>query len=461
MITRRALGTRLQRIGLTGGGALALALNACAPGSGPGGAADGAAGPAGNPARPVTVTAWHAWDGPREPLMKTILERLKAQYPNITVEQSIVQLWQQANVEKLGAAVAAGSAPDVIMLYDIYVLQFGPEAKALQALDPWVRRDKLSLKEVFYDTDVEALQADGKTWLLPHTLPTTGVNVAFNKEMTERAGLDLDKNPPQSWDELVQAATRLTVRDGSGLSQLGADLSPSPGMFDVYLGTVKSATFSPDGKKVTFNEPKAIETMEWLVNARQAFGGRAAVSAVQQAAQGKDLFTEVRKLALGHANYALYFSWPQTVPDLKWGTFPVMPQQRGAAMALPHRLAWGWGTMSSARDKDAAWLLVKKMTADEDGGGYLQVTQGRPSPIRKINESGEFKAQNPYWPTVVKTVEQRWKRPASFIPPDATKALSDAITRISDEQVAPRAGLTEAAPQVQAILDQYWAGRGR
>src|SRR5215218_869272 len=167
MITRRALAQRLQRIGLAGGGgALALALNACAPGSGAGGAADGAAGPAGNPARPVTVTTWHAWDGPREPLMKTIFERLKAQYPNLSVEQSIVQLWQQANVEKLGAAVAAGTAPDVIMLYDIYVLQFGPEAKALQPLDPWVRRDKLSLKEVFYDTDVEALQADGKTWLL-------------------------------------------------------------------------------------------------------------------------------------------------------------------------------------------------------------------------------------------------------------------------------------------------------
>ena len=62
----------------------------------------------------MTVTAWHAWDGPREPLMKTIFERLKGQYPNLTVEQSIVQLWMQANVEKLGAAVAAGTAPDVI-----------------------------------------------------------------------------------------------------------------------------------------------------------------------------------------------------------------------------------------------------------------------------------------------------------------------------------------------------------
>ena len=457
--TRRDI---VRRVAGAGGVLASGALGAaCGATGGPGAGGSGSGGPVGNPARPVTVTAWHAWDGPREPLMKTIFERLTAQYPNLTVEQSIVQLWQQANVEKLGAAVAAGTAPDVIMLYDIYVLQFGPEARALQPLDEWVRRDRLSLKEVFYDTDVEALQAGGRTWLLPHTLPTTGVNVAYNKELAERAGVDLDKTPPQTWDELLQLATRLTVRDGAGLSQLGADLGPGAGMFDVYLGTVGAATFSPDGKKVTFNEPRAVETMEWLVRARQGLGGRAAIAAFQQAAQGKDPFTEVRRQALGHYNYALYFSWPQTVPDLKWGTFPVVPQQKGAPMALPHRTAWGWGMMSTAKEKDAAWLLVKKMTADEDGGGYLQVAQGRPSPIRKVNESGEFKRQNPYWQTVVKTVEQRWKRPASFIPPDAGAALGAAITRIANEEVAPRSGLADAAPQVQAILDQYWAGKGK
>jgi ABC-type glycerol-3-phosphate transport system substrate-binding protein len=199
--------------------------------------------------------------------------------------------------------------------------------------------------------------------------------------------------------------------------------------------------------------------MDWLVRARQAMGGRAAIDALRQANQGKDLFVEVRKQAIVHHNYSIYFSWPQTAPDLRFGAFAIVPQQRGAGMALPHKSAWGWGMMSTAKEKDAAWLLVKKMTVDEDGGGYLQVQQGRPSPIRKVNESGEFKSQNPYWQVVVKTMEQRWKRPASFVPPEATKAFADTVAKIAGEDVAPRAGLTEGAVQVQAILDQYWATR--
>lgn len=454
MVTRR---TYLQAlVGTCGSATAGGALTACGT---PGGAAGSGGGPVGNPGRPVTVTVWHAWDGPREPLMKTIFERMKQQYPNVTVEQTIVAMWQDDNVQKLGASIAAGSAPDVTMLYDVYVPQYGPATKALQPLDDWVKRDKLALKQIFYDTDVEGLQMDGKTWELPHTAPTTPVNVAYNKDLAARAGFDFDKSAPQSWDELLQAATKLTIRDGSGISQLGADLGP--GLFEAYMGTVKAAAFSADGKKATFNDAKAIEVMEWLVRARQQLGGRQAIAALAQQSQGQALFEQARKQAIVHHNYSIYFQWPVTYPDLKFGAFPIAPQKKGETMALPHKTAWGWGMIAAAKEKDAAWLVVKKMTADEDGGGYLQVAQGRPSPIRKVNESGEFKKNNPYWQTVVKTMEERWKRPPSFIPADAAKAFSDAVTKIGNEEVAVQSALNEGAQLAQTALDNYWATKPR
>ena len=85
------------------------------------------------------------------------------------------------------------------------------------------------------------------------------------------------------------------------------------------------------------------------------------------------------------------------------------------------------------------------------------MAQGRPSPIRKVNESGEFKQHNLYWPTVVKTLEQRWKRPPAFIPPDAAKAFSDAVAKIASEEVAVRSGLNDGAQLAQTALDNYWA----
>jgi multiple sugar transport system substrate-binding protein len=454
MVSRRAY---LQAVGALSVTAAGGVLAACGAASGAG----GGGGPVSNPARPVTVTVWHAWDGPREPLMKTILERMKEQYPNVTVDQTVVAMWMDANVQKFGAAVAAGTAPDVTMLYDIYIPQYGSETKALQPLDDWVKRDKLNLKQIFYDADVDGLQMDGKTWELPHTAPIQPVNVAYNKDLAARAGYDFDQSPPQTWDELLQAATKLTVRDGAGVSQLGADLGPSAGLFEAYMGTVKAAAFSVDGKKATFNDAKATEVMEWLVRARQQLGGRQAIATLTQQNQGQALFEQARKQAIVHHNYSIYFAWPQQYPDLKFGAFPIVPQKKGETMALPHKSAWGWAMISTAKEKDAAWLLVKKMTVDEDGGGYLQVAQGRPSPIRKVNESGEFKKNNPYWQTVVKTMEERWKRPPAFIPADATKAFNDAVAKIANEEVAVRSALNEGAQLAQTALDTYWATKGK
>ncbi|HET7771880.1 MAG TPA: hypothetical protein VFN74_24110, partial [Chloroflexota bacterium] len=224
-----------------------------------------------------------------------------------------------------------------------------------------------------------------------------------------------------------------------------------------YMGTVKGAAFSADGRRATFNDAKAVEVMEWLVRARQQMGGRQQITALAQQHNGQMLFEQARKQAIIHHNYSIYFAWPQQYGDLKFGAFPIVPQKKGEAMALPHKSAWGWGMISTAKEKDAAWLLVKKMTVDEDGGGYLQVAQGRPSPIRKVNESGDFKKNNPYWQTVVKTMEERWKRPPAFIPGDASKAFNDAVTKIASEEIAVRSALNEAAQLAQTALDNYWA----
>src|SRR5579883_1390349 len=130
MLTRRSF---ICSSGATGGALVAAALGAaCGAGAGYGAGGGGAGGgPIGNPGKPTTVTIWHAWDGPRQPLMDTILQRLSQQYPNLHVEQTIVAMWQASNVEKLGAAVAAGTAPDATMLYNDYIQQSEPDSRGL------------------------------------------------------------------------------------------------------------------------------------------------------------------------------------------------------------------------------------------------------------------------------------------------------------------------------------------
>lgn len=464
METRRGL---LQTLGVAGSALASGVLGAaCGAGSGDPGSTLGAVG---NPSKLTTVSVWHAWDGTREPFIKQIAERMKQQWPNLTVDPQVVPTQDANNQAKLVVAVAAGNAPDVVMLYIDYIPDFGPAKQILQNHDAWIKRDKINLKDVFYEADVEGCQMDGKTWELPHTLSTLPVIVLFNKILTARAGLDLDKNPPQTWDELMQVAQNLNIRDGSGLQQLGVDLRATTSYFDVYAGTNGTAAFSPDNKKVTFNEPKAIEAMEFLVNTRKALGGRSVVEPFVSAnvpnGSYSDLFSKLFKLGMTH-NQVGFAGFAQGSPDLvnpdgswRFGAFVVPPKQKGAQMALPHRQAWAWGMLASSKEKDAAWLLTRKYTVDEDGAGWLMVQLGRPSPIRKVQESGDFKKNNPYWQEANKALAARWKRPPSFISPDVNKAWTDLVSKINNEEVSPRSGLTDGAAQVQGVLDQYWASK--
>ncbi|MGI8424855.1 MAG: ABC transporter substrate-binding protein [Chloroflexota bacterium] len=457
MTTRRGVLSQGWRMAL-GATALGPLAAACAAPGVPGGTERGA-GPVGNPSAPVTTTVWHGWGDNREPIINEIFRKMRDKYPNVTVE-STVSL-PGVLEEKFGTALVAGNPPDTAMLRQHFIPQFGLGG-GLESLDAWVTRDKLKLKQLFYETDVDGCSFDGQYWMLPHSCTNANVQVAFNKDMTGRAGLDLDKNPPQTWDEVLQTAVSLTKRENGAITQLGADLDTTPALFDVYAGTVGSAAYSPDGRKVTFNEPKSIEVMEWLLRARQALGGRADIATFRaQFPAGQQLFEDARSLALNHRNYAIYGNFPVRTPDLKWGAFSVVPQRKDASMALPNKPAWGWGMASASKVKDAAWLVLRKMTTEEDGGAFLQLQLGQPAPLRKVQESGDLKKYTPYWQVVVKTVEQRWKRPASYVPPDVDMAWQALVGRIAREEVSARSGLIDGAAQVQALLDAYWRGRGR
>ena len=144
----------------------------------------------------------------------------------------------------------------------------------------------------------------------------------------------------------------------------------------------------------------------------------------------------------------------QTTPDLRWGVMPVIPRTRGQKMALPHKDAWGFGLMQGSKAKDAGWLVVKRMTADEEGGGWLMVQQGRPSPLKKVNDSPEQRRNNPYYDVYKKLLESRWTHGSVFVPLEATQAYGEALKKIADGSQAPRTALQEAGTRVQAILDR-------
>ncbi len=95
----------------------------------------------------------------------------------------------------------------------------------------------------------------------------------WNKEAFKEAGLDPEK-PPTSWAELKTMAAKLTRKDASGkVTQYGVQI-PSSG-FPYWLFQTLSTTndvllANETGNKVTFDNPKVIEALQFWVDLGKA-----------------------------------------------------------------------------------------------------------------------------------------------------------------------------------------------
>jgi ABC-type glycerol-3-phosphate transport system substrate-binding protein len=452
-------GTTRRRLGAVAGAAIALAplAAACGAGGAGGGASTGPTDPVGAPAAPARVEVWHAWSGPREPLAQQVFEGLTRQYPTLRIDPVVQSVNSEAGATKLTAAVAGGAPPDALMIYQDLIPQFGPRTRVLGALDDYMRRDGVR-RDLFYDADIAACAAAGATWLLPHVLPNTYTGLLYNKALTERAGIDFDKRPAATWAELEERAAGLSAPQAAvptvGLvMDVGTDRN-----VEAWWGTQALAAYSADGRRATFAAPPAVEVVEWMLRLRERVSPPAALDALtggKAIGQGSltEAFTAGRLAILQTAMYNGY-TVSQTTPDLRWGVMPVVPRTAGQKMALPHKDAWGFGLTAAGKARDAAWLVVKRMTADESGGGWLMVQQGRPSPLKSVNDSPEQRRNNPYYEVYKRLNESRWTHTGEWAPAEATRIYTETLARIAAGQAAPGAALQAAAPRVQAILDR-------
>jgi ABC-type glycerol-3-phosphate transport system substrate-binding protein len=418
------------------------------------------AGPVRAPAQTTRVEVWHAWSGPRQPLVQQIFDKLTQQHPTLKIEPVLQGVNSEAGMTKLTAAVTGGSPPDAIMVYQDLIPRFGPRTNVLAALDEYMRRDGVK-RDIFYEADIAACSAQGKTWLLPHVLPNTYTGLLYNKALAERAGIDFDKKQPATWAELEEVAAGLsTPQFATPTLGFVMDVATDRNV-EAWWGTQALAPYSADGRKVTFADAANIEVVEWMMRVRGRVSPPNALEAVlgnKAVSHGSltELFTTGRLAILQTAMFSGY-TISQTQPDLRWGVMPVVPRTRGQKMALPHKDAWGFGVLQASQARDAAWLVVKRMTAEEEGGGWLMVQQGRPSPLKKVNDSPEQRKNNAYYDVYKKLLESRWTRTGEWVPVEAAKIYGEALTKIANNSQAPRTSLQEAAPRVQALLDMEMA----
>ena len=136
----------------------------------------------------VTISVSHPHGPPSSDALQMVVDRFNELYSDIQVVLEYVP--GGTTQDELAVRVAAGAAPDVIVLADLVLAEWAGSG-ALVQLDPYMERDGFSMDQ-FWPSSTAAVTWLGKTWALPHTQDARALFV--NKDDFAEAGLD-DRGP--------------------------------------------------------------------------------------------------------------------------------------------------------------------------------------------------------------------------------------------------------------------------
>jgi multiple sugar transport system substrate-binding protein len=247
----------LRRRCLLGAATLAggAALAAC-------GAGDAA--PASEGARtkgPVTLT-YVLHNSSKQEVDQRHLPEYKEKNPHVTVEYSLVPDAELPT--KITSLFAAGSAPEI----------FNPSSNPSTAMIDRGWTAEIDYKAIGLGSAQRLVDAyawptalDGWKWKGKYFgLPTEISNYCLyiNNRLFRKAGLDPERDYPRDWDQMVEVARKLTIRDGGQITQRGFELDY--GRPNYHWGghayQMIGHFFTEDGK-VDINNEGAARTLQY------------------------------------------------------------------------------------------------------------------------------------------------------------------------------------------------------
>lgn len=155
---------------------------------------------------PVTVTMWESSEQSHKFMVSDILPRFYEKYPNIKIETQYIPI--QDFVKRLSVALPAGDTPDLLVIEDSWATAYltaGYFEKNTPELDAMVKE----MNPAFGPS----VTWNGASYGVPYH-PFHSM-MYYNLDMLESIGYK-DGATPETWDEVLDAAQKLTKRDANG-----------------------------------------------------------------------------------------------------------------------------------------------------------------------------------------------------------------------------------------------------
>lgn len=271
--------------------------------------------------------------------------------------------WANAH-DKLLTAVASKSGPDVLQMGTTWMAEF-QKAGALADMTKYIEKYDSLKPDNFYHGSVETTQFDGKSYGIPWAAETRVL--FYRTDILESVGY---KEAPKTWDELEDAAKKLSER---GKDKYGITIdSKEQSLGFMFARQNGSKLF--DGNKPLFNEAPFTGAVEYLNNFIQ-----------KGYAPKEDLGLDVSQTFSGDdAMVPMFISGPwmaktikDTVPDVegKWAIATLPAKENNISSMGGSNLT----VFEFSKQKDNAAKFIDFMAQPENQLEWMELTDALPT----------------------------------------------------------------------------------
>lgn len=410
--------------------------------------------------KPVKIVFWYSLGGKIAETTKKMVDEFNRTHPDIQVEAVYQGSYDDA-INKLKQSIQSKNTPHVMQVYDIGT-RFMVDSKAVVPVQKWIDAEKMDMT-TFEPNIMAYYTVDNKLYSMPFNTSTP--ILYYNKDMFKAAGLDPEQ-PPRTFEQLTDAARKLTLKDDAGkTTRPGIALAIYGWFFEQFLAT-QNALYANNGNgrdgratAVAFDGAAGEKTLQWwkdmvdegiaanmgrkTADTQKAFIAGQTAMTVDSTAVLADIMSGVNgKFAVGTA---------------------FLPRPAGADGGV----IIGGGSLwllagHPAEEEKAAWEFIKFMTSPRQQA-FWHINTGY-FPVTKLAyDDPDLKKYEEQYPQFKVAVEQLHSTPVTRatqgallgVFTQARQEIESAIEQVLTGQAAPAAALHQAATKVNDAIGRY------
>lgn len=395
-------------------------------------------------AHAVEIEYWQYYFDARVEAMDTLIENFEVANPDITVTMTHFPYADYRT--KVAAAIPAGEGPDVVQLFYGWLNDY-VQAELIQPL-PADSFPAAQIDEEFFPM-VQAMKDGDAYWALPTAVRSLAL--FYNKRLFEEAGIT---SPPETLDEMMEAAAALTKFDGAGnITQVGITAGMTAQDHHWWReGLIRQFGGEPyvdDYQTVNYNSEAGQAAVDFYTN---MFMGENPVSAIGFMDEPQAAFKAGR--AGMHIDGSFRIGSLNGTRGLEWGVTELPANADGTRSNYSSYWVNAITTKAQGEKYDAAVKFMAYITSDEAMQVWLD-TVGE-LPAKPSVGMTEANANDETFGPFIRGLA--YANTTKFANESGQRQLMvEMVERIQLEGMNPAESLAIAAEAEQALLDEYYS----